>query len=141
MSVGGIGGGPGHIGAAQSTRTSNMLGNIGSAAFDTLVGGASMAAGAFGGPAAASVVNSFRGAASTSGGADGAVGEMEAHAKDYSNNQMDDAAKAHMDATSQQAQLIRLQASMNLMSQTNNTISGMQKARHDAMMATIQNIR
>jgi hypothetical protein len=37
--------------------------------------------------------------------------------------------------------LIQLQVAINTQSQTNNMITNMQKARHDAMMATIQNTR
>jgi hypothetical protein len=37
--------------------------------------------------------------------------------------------------------MFRLQNAINTQSQTNNLISNMQKARHDAAMATIQNTR
>jgi hypothetical protein len=37
--------------------------------------------------------------------------------------------------------LFQLQQAINSQSQTHNTITNMQKARHDAMMATIQNTR
>jgi hypothetical protein len=39
------------------------------------------------------------------------------------------------------AALFQLQMAMNAQSQTNNLITNVQKAKHDAMMATIQNTR
>jgi len=123
-----------------------MLSNIGGAAFDTLMNVGTVAAGAFGGPAAASAVSSFRAPVSSalnpsSGSAhnivDGAVSDINTN-KQNSLNSMADQSKADQ---SFQAELFQLQSAMNSQSQTNNMISGMQKARHDSMMATIQNIR
>jgi len=46
-----------------------------------------------------------------------------------------------MSMSDMQYEWFRLQMAVNGMGQANNMIANMQKARHDAMMATIQNIR
>jgi len=146
MGVGGIGGGAGHIGAAQSTRSASALSNLGGAAFGALMDVGTVAAGALGGPSAASAVGSLRslggsslnpGSGSTSSIVEGAVGDINAN-KQNSLNSMADQSKTDQ---SFQADLFQLQSAMNSQSQTNNMISGMQKARHDSMMATIRNIQ
>lgn len=146
MSVGGISGGGGHIGAASSTRTANTLSNVGSAAFNTLVTAGSVAAGAFGGPAAAGAVNSLRGLSSGGGfgGTAGSGGEIAAATGEIASQNKANLGAAASENTAAQAfqvDLFRLQNSINMQSQTNNMITNMQKARHDAAMAAIQNVR
>lgn len=46
-----------------------------------------------------------------------------------------------MNAQDRQEMFFQLQHAINTQSQTNNLVANMQKARHDAMMATIQNTR
>ncbi|MHC4832151.1 MAG: hypothetical protein ACYTFT_17665 [Planctomycetota bacterium] len=146
MSLSGAGG-IGHIGAAQSTRTNNTLSNIGAAAFDTVMSGATIAASAFGGPAAASAVSSFRNlagsAVGSSGGSGGGseIGQIQGDIQAQNKSNIADAGRQQLDAQSTQLQMFQLQSAVNTMSQTNTTMANMQKARHDAMMATVQAIR
>lgn len=144
MSIGGISGGGGHIGAAESTRRANTLSSIGSTAFNTLVSAGSVAAGAFGGPAAASAVSSMRGlAGGASGGTDidSQVANISEDITNNTNGALGAEGQRSQEDFSRQLALFSLQRSVNSQSQTANMIANMQKARHDAMMATIQNTR
>lgn len=145
MGVGGIGPGVGHLGAAQSTRSANMAASIGSTAFNTLMNVGTAAAGAFGGPAAASAVSSFRGAVSDgisqTGDQNAAVGQAVGDIQSQNKSNLSSAVNEQAEGQAFQLSMFRLQSAINSQSQTNNTISNMQKARHDAVMATIQNAR
>lgn len=67
----GIGASEGHLGVSASTRTAQTTQTIGGTAFEVGVTGGQIAAGAFGGPGAASAVGSLRGLGSAIGGSGG----------------------------------------------------------------------
>ncbi|MFC1705324.1 hypothetical protein ACFL59_00700 [Planctomycetota bacterium] len=135
MSVGGIGGG--HVGATSQSRASDMLGSFGDAAFDTFMDGATLAAGTMGGPAASSAMSSLRGGSGSGSAVDTAVGTISDRTDSKLGQIGGDADKAQ----DRQEDFFRLQFAINTQSQTNNMLTNMQKARHDAMIATIQNTR
>lgn len=104
--------------AFDTTRQAALLKTIGNSNLELLATAATVASGAFGGPAASSAVSSLRGLSYlVSGGSDLHDGQ------DF------------------RLELFRLQSAVNTQSQTNKTITNLQKVRHDAMMATIQNTR
>lgn len=66
--LGGIGASEGHLGVSASTQLTQTTQTIGGAAFEVGATGGQIAAGAFGGPGAASAVGSLRGLGSVIGG-------------------------------------------------------------------------
>ena len=143
-------GGPSNIGASSATQRASTLNSIGSTLFSAALTGGSIAAGAFGGPAAGSAVSSFGSAIGGSafgssnlsgGGANDEIGQITGQIGDDRQSTLVVAGQEAVEGQSDTADLMRLQQAINLQSQTNTMITNMQKARHDAQMATIQNAR
>ena len=138
MSVGGIGGY--HVGQTGGDRVGNIASSIGNMAFNAMMDAGTVAAGAIGGPAASAAMSSLRGGAS-GGGSGSAIDNIAANVGDATNSQISKAGDDAMAGQNRQVEFMRLQMSVNEMSQANTLVANMQKARHDAMMATIQNTR
>lgn len=136
----------GHIGMSSSTQFKNTASQIGGAAFEVARTGVTMGAGFAGGPAAANAANSVMSLARSavpSGGnsVDNAIGNLtqqtQQGTEDFGNRAADATAKAQQN----QNEMFLLQQAVNSQSQMFNTMTNVQKSKHDAAMAAIQNTR
>ncbi len=139
----------GHVGMSQATRMSSALKTAGGTAFEIAANFGTAAAGAMGGPAAgaaaSSAMSALRGGIAGAGGGGGGgtggtgavAGQIDGQTDQIKNETGAQAAKTF--AT--QMELFNLQQSVNSQSQAFNTLTNVQKSKHDAAMAAIQNTR
>jgi len=132
----------GHIGMSSSTQFKNTASQVGGAAFNVALTGAAGAAGAFGGAGASGAVaaagSALRsGASAAAGGIGGVTNQVNASAA-QTESMVGQVAGAGDDKS---MQLLQLQQAMNAQSQMFNTLTNVQKSKHDAAMAAIQNTR
>jgi hypothetical protein len=137
----------GHIGTSSSMSTMKAMGG---AAFSAVATGGSIAANVMGGPMAGYAVSAGMsalrsGVSSSSGGLASGDGSIADQAGQTAAANADNAKQATMQNIQQsgldQTDLINLQMAMNSQSQAFNTLTNVQKSRHDAAMAAIQNTR
>jgi hypothetical protein len=148
MGIQGVGAGYGHVGKTQGNQAADSWANFGNTAFNALVGAGSVAAGVFGGSSASSAVDSLRGLAGGGGGAvSGAngfgdeVGNITGQITDVANSNVAQAGQDALNNSSDQVAMIKLQQAVNMQSMSINMMSNMQKAQHDARMASVNNMR
>ncbi len=159
MGVGGIGPSEGHLGVSASTRNAQTARSVGGAAFEIGVTGGQIAAGAFGGPGAASAVGSLRGLGSAIGGGGGGFGGLSGGSTGTfgesasANQSVADALNAKTQSTlaeqaklqeagfSQQVALFQLQQAVNRDSEQFQSLTNAQKAKHDALTSAVNNLR
>lgn len=142
--MGGIDRTSGHIGTSAASSTSSTLKAAGGAAFSAVATGGSIAASALGGPAAGYAVSAGM-SALRSGVSGSATSTGAGEAADIARESTADAKAGTNDALSsqrsEQKELMQLQMAMNSTSQAFNTLTNVQKSKHDAAMAAIQNTR
>ncbi|HVY62651.1 MAG TPA: hypothetical protein VHF22_13410 [Planctomycetota bacterium] len=122
---------------------------MGGAAFSAVATGGSIAANVMGGPMAGYAVSAGMSAlrSGVSGSTTGSSGDgsIADQAGQTAAANADNAKQATMSNIQQsgldQTDLINLQMAMNSQSQAFNTLTNVQKSRHDAAMAAIQNTR
>ena len=139
----------GHMGASQATRMRGNLSAVGQATFSLGSAVASGAAGVAGGPIAGQAVSSalditrsaVSGGSGGAGGAGGAFGGLRDQVEQGTESISSKGADSLSKAQDQQMELFMLQQSVNAQSQTFNTMTNVQKSKHDAAMAAIQNTR
>ena len=143
----------GHIGMADSARSTSALKAVGGAAFSAVATGGSIAASVAGGPMAGYAVSSAMsglrsGVAGSSGGisggssGSGSVADQAGQLSAQATSSAEQGTLQNIDQQkSEQTDLINLQMAMNSQSQAFNTLTNVQKAKHDAAMAAIQNTR
>jgi hypothetical protein len=134
----------GHIGMSNSGST---LKAVGGAAFSAVQTGGSIAANVMGGPMAGYAVSAGMSAlrsgvsGGTGGDVGGALGDVSNQASANASATNDQTGSLIQQSQSQQAELFALQQAMNSQSQAFNTLTNVQKSKHDAAMAAIQNTR
>jgi len=110
----------GYMGVSSSYNTMNTLKAIGSTAFSLGTSAATIAAGAFGGPAASSAVSSLAGGI-TGGGS--TIGDVMRQGQDRTE------------------QLMMLQFQMSQIQQENTAVSNIMKSKHEQAMEAVRNMR
>jgi hypothetical protein len=137
----------GHIGASQASRTASTMKAVGGAAFNVIANVGTAAAGVAGGPlagaAASAAMAGLRGIGGSGGGSGGGgkidqiVNQTNSNVDEVKTQAGQQASQAHIDSM----ELFRLQQAMNAQSQSFNMLTNMQKQKHDAAQAAIQNTR
>jgi hypothetical protein len=139
--------GMGHVGISSSVGTANTLKNVGSAAFNVAMNTATVAAGAFAGPAGSAAMAGLTGGisnaigggtqSSISSAVNTAVGAANQAAQTSAAGAADQMAKAQ----SQQMELFQLQLASNQMSETFKTLTNVAATKHESAKDAINNVR
>jgi hypothetical protein len=146
------------VGLSASSRTAQTARSIGATMFEVGVTGGQIAAGAFGGPAAAAGVGALRQIGSAIGGSGGGFGgstggsgtfqqsaDVNASVADAinqrTNSTLEEQAKVQEAGFSQQMALFRLQQAVNRDSEQFQALTNIQKKKDETFSSAIQNIR